>query len=223
MSSSRPEAVIKVYPKTYYEAQKFKTLQFLLKTNALVLKLQESVSGNVFNTPYPFITFKRISSSDKLPKNLKFDGDPLSDYFVTLKTLKNDADKSGSSKKSGFIILAYKVIDDDRTYFYDQTWETWSGGATLSAKLSHVYEIRKIVCFKGVNVVPDVFKYIVMIEFFMDIENGQNDNYARDCMQRFRINRMSGYAALYTDCTNRELQKMKDEEAQKMEEFIEIE
>ena len=147
MSYSRPEAVIKVYPKNIYEPQKSKILQFLLKTNALVLNLQENVS-NVFDTPYPFITFKRISSSDKLPKNLKLDGDPLSDYFITLKSLKNDVEKSGSGiKKSGFVILAFKVIDDDRTNFYDQTWEDWSGAAILSEKLSQVYEIRKIVCF----------------------------------------------------------------------------
>ena len=144
---SRPEAVIKVYPKDYYEPQKTKILQFLIKTNALVLQLQENVSGSVYRTPYPFITFKRISNSDKLPKNLKTDGDPLSDYFVTLKSLKM-GEKSGK-QKSGFVILAYKVTDDDRTIFYDQTWETWSGTAALSSKLATQYEIRKIVCFKG--------------------------------------------------------------------------
>ena len=144
---SRPEAVIKVYPKDYYEPQKTKILQFLIKTNALVLQLQENVSGSVYRTPYPFITFKRISNSDKLPKNLKTDGDPLSDYFVTLKSLKM-GEKSGK-QKSGFVILAYKVTDDDRTIFYDQTWETWSGTAGLSSKLATEYEIRKIVCFKG--------------------------------------------------------------------------
>ena len=145
---SRPEAVIKVYPKDYYEPQKSKILQFLIKTNALVLQLQENVSGSVYRTPYPFITFKRISSSDKLPKNLKTDGDPLSDYFVTLKSLKM-GEKSGK-QKSGFVILAYKVTDDDRTIFYDQTWETWSGTAALSSKLATQYDIRKIVCFKGI-------------------------------------------------------------------------
>ena len=73
-------------------------------------------------------------------------------------------------------------------------------------------------CKKGVNVVPDVFKYIIMIEFVM--ENGQSDNFARDCMQKFRIDRMSGYAALYTDCTNRELEEIIDEES--AQEFIEF-
>ena len=144
---SRPEAVIKVYPKDYFEPQKSKILQYLIKTNALVLQLQENVSGSVFRTTYPFITFKRISGSDKLPKNLKCDGDPLSDYFITLKSLKNSGEKSGL--KSGFVILAYKVTDDDRTIFYDQTWEIWSGAADLSSKLATKYEIRKIVCFKG--------------------------------------------------------------------------
>ena len=72
---------------------------------------------------------------------------------------------------------------------------------------------------KGVNVVPDVFKYIIMVEFLM--EDGQSDNFARDCMQKFRIDRMSGYAALYTDCTNRELEKIIDENS--AQEFIEFE
>ena len=128
-------------------ASKIQNLQYLIKTNALVLQLQENVSGSVFRTTYPFITFKRISGSDKLPKNLKCDGDPLSDYFITLKSLKNNGEKSGL--KSGFVILAYKVTDDDRTIFYDQTWEIWSGAADLSSKLATKYEIRKIVCFKG--------------------------------------------------------------------------
>ena len=206
----RPEAVIKVYPKDFFDANPLKILAQLKKTNAMILKLQENISGNVFNQPFPYMTFRRITSSEKLPKNLKMDGDPLSDYFNTLKAIKGN-EKASENVISAFIILAFKVIDDDRTCYYDQTWQDWSGAQSLSAKLAQVYDIRKIVCFKGVNVVPDVFKYIVMIEFLIDEESGQCDNYARDCMQRFRISRMSGYAALYTDCRSRDIEKSIEE------------
>ena len=86
------------------------------------------------------------------------------------------------------------------------------------SQMRHFCIIFKHCAKKGVNVVPDVFKYIIMIEFVM--ENGQSDNFARDCMQKFRIDRMSGYAALYTDCTNRELEEIIDEES--AQEFIEF-
>ena len=79
----------------------------------------------------------------------------------------------------------------------------------LSEHLSKQYAIRKIACFKGVNVYPDVFKYIVMIEFLMD-EN-QSDLYARDIMQRHRIKTMTGYTALYTDFHTSDIDKALEE------------
>lgn len=105
-------------------------------------------------------------------------------------------------------MLAFKVVDDDRTAFYDQTWSHWSGTSFLAQTLSKEYSIRKIVCFKGVNVVPDVFKYLVLIEFLMDED--QNDIFARDCMQNFRIRRMSGYAALYKDMHSKDIENQID-------------
>ncbi len=74
-----------------------------------------------------------------------------------------------------------------------------SGTDQLLTSLTEQYDIRKVACYKGVNIVPDVFKYIVLIEFVIDVEAGQSDLYALDCMQKFRIRRMSGYAACYTD------------------------
>ena len=55
--------------------------------------------------------------------------------------------------------------------------------------LSRKYEVIRVACYKGVNECPDVFKYIILIEFI--IVDGC-DTHARDCMQRFRICRMSG-------------------------------
>jgi hypothetical protein len=51
-----------------------------------VLQLRENIRGNVFNRPFPFIIIRRIPATEKLPENLKFDGDPLSDYFVTVRS-----------------------------------------------------------------------------------------------------------------------------------------
>ena len=95
----RPELTIKVYPEDQVQKHHLDVLQKLRQTNALILHLEESVKGNVINTPYPYITFKRVSSSDKLPENLKLDGDPLSDFFVTLKDYcgANSRSSTGSS------------------------------------------------------------------------------------------------------------------------------
>ena len=72
----------------------------------------------------------------------------------------------GSRPKSGFIILAFKVTDDDNKSL-DQNWDEWSGATQLSAMLARKYDLRKVACYKGVNVSPDVLKYIILIEFLM--------------------------------------------------------
>ena len=48
-----------------------------------------------------------------------------------------------------------------------QGWDEWSGATQLAALLARKYELRKIACYKGVNVSPDVFKYIILIEFLI--------------------------------------------------------
>ena len=73
----------------------------------------------------------------------------------------------GSGPKSGFIILAFKVTDDDSTALLDKTWSEWTGSAQLTKMLARKYEIRKVACYKGVNVCPDVFKYVALIEFLL--------------------------------------------------------
>ena len=48
-----------------------------------------------------------------------------------------------------------------------RTWAEWTGSAQLTKMLARKYEIRKVACYKGVNVCPDVFKYVTLIEFLM--------------------------------------------------------
>ena len=110
---TRPEVAIKVFPENYFAQNKLQVLHRLKKTNALILKLEENIKGNVFNTPYPYVTFRRISSSEKLPDNLKMDGDPLSDFFISLQTLRSNygevsrSDSGGSGKnKSSFLTIS---------------------------------------------------------------------------------------------------------------------
>ena len=95
------------------------------------------------------------------------------------------------------------------THFHDKTWPEWSGATQLTGSLSKYYDVRKVACYKGINVVPDVFKYVVLIELCIEI--GDTDTFARDCMQRFRINRMSGYAAMYQDYHTKDIEQAIDE------------
>ena len=130
-TKQRPELVIKVFPKNYVTQKTVKkVLQELKKVNALILILRESTAP--YRCPYPYMYLRRIGSSEKLPKSLKYDGDPLSDYFVTLKTYRcstteagsGNNSSTGSSRKnrSGYVILAFKALDDDRTHISDKVW-----------------------------------------------------------------------------------------------------
>ena len=101
-----------------------------------------------------------------------------------------------------------KVLDDDKTFMLDQTWKTWTGASELLAKLAPAYQITGVTCFKGVNVIPDIFKYIVLIQ--LEMTEHQDDTYAMDCMQKFRIRRMSGYAALYSVVNQFSVQRFLD-------------
>jgi len=72
---------------------------------------------------------------------------------------------------------------------FDKTWHEWTGASLIISDLAKVYPIRKVACYKGVNVVPDVFKYYVFIEFLMtdDTAKSQDELYALDCIQKFRL------------------------------------
>ena len=205
-NNTRPEVIIKVFPKNYVAQKEMKVLKELKKTNALILSLREHSAP--YPCPYPFLYIRKISSTEKLPKYLKDDGDPLSDYFTSLKIIRHSGTSgSGGSgrSKSGYVILAFKVTDDDRTHLTDQSWPEWSGASKLAKSFSKEYSIRKVACFKGCNVYPDVFKYVVMIEFVMDEE--QSDLTAMDIMQKHRIDTMYGYSALYTDFRTNEIEQ----------------
>ena len=195
-----------------HEDQLKEMLHFLQETkgHGVVLHLRENIQGNVFNRPFHYINIREIEDYAKLPQNLKNDGDPMSDFFVTLKKLKSrhpknsqliqnvyeDKDEEAARLQTRYIILAFKVLDDDKTSVLDLTWKDWTGACELLMRVSPVYKISGVSCFKGVNVVPDIFKYFVLVEVNMGMR--QTDTYLMDCMQKFRIRRMSGYAALYT-------------------------
>ena len=48
------------------------------------------------------------------------------------------------------------------------------------------------------------------------MENDQNEVHARDCMHRFRIGRMSGYAALYGGFDEKDIEKAIHDETEKV-------
>ena len=91
MARPRPDVIIKVFPQTLWDQDKSGVLRTLKKTNALILNLRENIRGGIIS-PYPFIYFQRVGTSDPLPDNLKNDGDPCSDYFMTLKSFRKSTD-----------------------------------------------------------------------------------------------------------------------------------
>ena len=86
-----------------------------------------------------------------------------------------------------------QVLDDDKTFMFDQTWKIWTGASELLSRLLKTYSVTGVTCFKGVNVIPDIFKYIVVI--LLELDDDQDDTFAMDCIQKFRIRRMTGYTA----------------------------
>ena len=229
------DTVIKLFedyscPKEH-ESQLKEMLHFLQETkgHGVVLHLRENIQGNVFNRPFQYINIREIEDYEKLPQNLKNDGDPMSDFFVTLRKIKSrraataqliqdvyEVDEIRFQKR--YIILAFKVLDDDKTSMLDQTWKHWTGACELLTKLSPVYEITGVSCYKGVNLVPDIFKYFVLIEVNMDVH--QNDTYLMDCMQKFRIRRMSGYAALYTMYNSKDIKNILEYNEDEVEQIM---
>ena len=134
---------IQVFPKSYVAQRSIKVLSELKKTNALILSLNEP--SIPYLEPVPYFYFKKISSSEKLPKNLKLDGDPLKDYFYTLQTIRGSTSGS-SAHKSGFYLLCFKVTDEDKVYLADKSWTEWSGA------LRYILAISKFMSQFGINV-----------------------------------------------------------------------
>lgn len=169
-----------------------KQLQELKRAEGLVLHLAESIQGNVFNRPFPFIAFRPIPSKEVLPDDLQKDGDPTSDYFFTVRSVRRE-----KGPTLGYIIMGFKVLNDDLMPTLDRNWKTWTRTSELLKRLSKSYLIKRVQCWKANSVKPDIFKYAVMIEI-----SGDDDGEARDILQKFRLKRMSGYVAMYK-CWNR--------------------
>ena len=184
----RPDAKIKLYSSPQTEEEETSNLAELKAFPGLVLQLSESISGNIFNRPYAFITLRRVTQTEELPADLKNDGDPMDDFFMTLQ-----AAGSETNSDCGFIVMGYKVLSDAQTPELDATWKDWTGAAELLRAISRDYDVERVHCWKAVNVKPDHFKYVVLIEI-----EGQNMLHARDTLQKFRIRKMNGYVALYT-------------------------
>lgn len=214
----------------------------------LVLRLREDIEGNVFNQPYQYMMIRNIIPEDTLPSNLKNDGDPMSDFFCTLHKVETrnefcgddiiltiDTEGGGGAvneARLGFdsrqsddidsrtraIIMAFKVLDDDKTFMFDETWKIWTGTSELLTKLLKTYSVIGVTCFKGVNVIPDIFKYIVVIQFLL--EEGQDDTFAMDCIQKFRIRRMTGYTAVYSVVNQNSIQRFLDDVEEELDDSI---
>ena len=218
---TRPDTLIKLFQDydcgKEYVNQLNEMLSYLQdeKRNGIILHLRESIQGNVFNRPFQYIAIRRIDKIERLPKNLKNDGDPMSDFFVTLNDMKskrngqNDTDKKefkNMRSNNRYIIVAFKVLDDDKTSVLDNSWGYWTGAKEIISKISSVYDIHRVACFKGVNLVPDIFKYFVLIKLKLGVD--QNDTKLLDFMQKFRMKRMSGYAAVYTKYEATDVKKL---------------
>ena len=168
----------------------------------LMLYLSESIQGNVFNRPYPYMILRGISNNSA--KNVghdRDDGEPNKDYFYTLRSVRREI----REESVGFVFMGFKVINNDEVASLDDGWIEWSGLRELIRALDGKnYVIKRVLCLKAVNQKPDVFKYSILIEI---ARNDGCDIDARDTLQRFRIRRMSGYVALYKRLTETKLQE----------------
>ena len=220
---TRPDTLIKLFQDydcvQEHVNQLYEMLSYLHdeKRNGIILHLRESIQGNVFNRPFQYIAIRKIDNVEILPKNLKNDGDPMSDFFITLNHIKSKRKRMSDNERKAckdikdrnrYIIVAFKVLDDDKTSVLDSSWKCWTGAKEIVTKISSVYDINSVACFKGVNLVPDIFKYFVLIKLKMSAN--QNDTKLLDFMQKFRMKRMSGYAAVYTKYEIRDIKNLLD-------------
>ena len=218
-NSSMPDTVIKLYEdhknKNEHRSQ-LEELQTINETkpDGYLLHLRESLQGNIFNRPFQYILLRHLQDREKhSSQNVTDDDDPMSDYFVTLEKtqchlkskvnpLQEDETVVAMFEEKRYVILAYKVVDNNNESKLERNWRQWTGTTELLKGLAITYKILSVWCLKGVNVTPDIFKYVVIIELSIDKLNNQGDNYALDFLQKFRIKRMSGYVALYTPFTS---------------------
>ena len=123
-SAMRPDTEIKLYssdssPTESSPASHEKRLETLRelkelkrsKPDTMVLRLAEGIRGNVFNRPYPFVAVRAIPGGERLPDDLKNDGDPSKDYFTTVRAARRE--KGGGAAKNettiGYVFMGFKV------------------------------------------------------------------------------------------------------------------
>lgn len=198
-SRHRPDTKVKLYPQVETHADRGEQLQELKSLGqGLVLQLAENIQGNVFNKPFPFLHLRSIPGNEKLPDNLRLDGDPYSDFFFTVRSVRRD-----KGKTIGYVFMGFKVLNNDQVYELDQDWKEWTGTAKILRSLSRYYAIKRVQCWKANSVKPDIFKYAIVIE----IAGDNDDLEARDILQKFRLKRMSGYVALYKDFNKKAIEE----------------
>lgn len=124
-SRHRPDMEIKIFRQ--HQAEQEIALKELWQRcrdgDSLVVRLAENIHGNIFNKPFPFVHFRRIPKDEKLPEDLKKDGDPWRDYFTTLRSIRREK----SEQSLGFVFMGFKVLNDDHNEILDTTWKEWTG------------------------------------------------------------------------------------------------
>ena len=105
MMMERPDTEIVLFPDPGKNVVvRRQILQNLKSAQGLVLHLAESVQGNVFNRPFPYIVLRSVEPHERLPENLD-EGDGMKDFYFTLRSVRRD-----KGETIGFIFLGFKVI-----------------------------------------------------------------------------------------------------------------
>ena len=214
-NNSEPDTLVKFFRDEY--KNKDEELNTTLTNNGGVqnnsksnsgclLHLRESLQGNIFNRSFQYIWLRNVLTEEKNQIISKQMGcnDLRKDYFVTLerrecglKFIDNSWQNKRLDDEKRYVVLAYKTLDERHCFTLERSWKDWTGTNKLVKGLERMYKISKVWFLKGLSNVHGSFRYVVLIELLMDREKNQSDNYALDCLQKFRIKTMSGYVALY--------------------------
>lgn len=103
--TSRPDTQIKLFCDTGVAALREIKENHSSSDGWTVLRQDEPASSNSFSRPYPFIAIRQIPSHEALPDDLKHDGDSMSDYFDTLRSLRRD----NKGESIGHVFMGFKA------------------------------------------------------------------------------------------------------------------